>query len=113
MSSMFRNLGSALTFGAMETARAKEARERYIERYGRHEERYERYKEFTDGAFQKLEELWREAQRGREVIVEIGALSVDKKGNLQAGWYPLEAPTRANAAGGGDRSAVLGWWLSV
>ena len=108
MSSMFRNLGSALTFGAMETVRAKEARERYIERYGRHEERCERYRGFADGAFQQLEDLWREAQRGREVIVEIGALSVDDKGNLQAGWYPLETPPRAIAAEGGDRAAVLG-----
>ena len=47
MSSMFRNLGSAFTFGAVETTRAKEARERYIERYGRHEERCERYAEFA------------------------------------------------------------------
>ena len=108
MSSMFRNLGSAFTFGAVETTRAKEARERYIERYGRHEERCERYAEFADGAFQKLEELWRGAQKGREVIVEIEALSVDDKGNLQLGWYSLEAPTRANAAEGGDRAAILG-----
>ena len=39
MSSMFRNIGSAMTFGAMETARTKEVREGYLERYGRHEER--------------------------------------------------------------------------
>ena len=108
MSSMFRNLGSAITFGHMETAKAKEARERYIERFGRHEERHERYKELADDAFIKLEELWRQVQRGREAIVETGALSVDDAGNLQAGWYPVEESARANINVSGERTAFLG-----
>ena len=107
MSSMFRNLGSALTFGAIETAKAKQARENYIERYGRHEERFERYRELADETFQKLEDLWREAQRGRQVIVETGALLVDAEGNLQPGWYPVEASPRADVPGG-PKGALLG-----
>ena len=108
MSSMFRDLGSAITFGHMETAKAKEARERYIERFGRHEERHGRYKELADDAFIKLEELWRQVQRGREAIVETGALSVDDAGNLQAGWYPVEESARANINVSGDRTTFLG-----
>ena len=107
MSSMFRNLGSAMTFGAMETTKAKEARENYIERYGRHEEGFERYRELADEAFQKLEELWRGAQRGRQVIVETGALFADEDGNLQPGWYPEEASPPASVAGGGTTGASL------
>ena len=106
MSSMFRNLGSAMTFGAMETTKAKEARENYIERYGRHEEGFERYRELADEAFQKLEELWRGAQRGRQVIVETGALFADEDGNLQPGWYPEEASPLASVAGGRDNGSV-------
>ena len=113
MSSMFRNMGSALTFGAMETTKAKEARENYIERYGRHEERFERYKELADETFIRLEELWREAQRGRQVIVDTGALFVDDQGNLQPGWYTVEGPhaegsPRADAGGGGATGGFLG-----
>ena len=47
MSSRFRNIGSAMTFGAIETAKAKEARVGYLERYERHEERHEPYSEFV------------------------------------------------------------------
>ena len=113
MSSMFRNLGSALTFGAMETTKAKEAREHYIERYGRHEERFERYRELANETFKKLEELWREAQRGRQLIVDTGALFVDDQGNLQPGWYPVEdshpeASPRADTRGGGTTEGFLG-----
>ena len=108
MSSMFRNLGSALTFGAMETTRAREAREVYIERYGRHEGRHEAYTEFVTDANQKLEDLRKQAQRARETIIEVGALSVDEQGNLQVGWYPLEVSTRANTTDGGERGVILG-----
>ena len=113
MSSMFRNLGSALTFGAMETARAREARERYIDRYGRHEERHEDYTQFGAAANQTVEDLRKHAQTARETIIEVGALYVDDQGNLQGGWYPLEASTRAGATGAGDRGAILGGAATV
>ena len=108
MSSMFRNLGSALTLGGMETTRAKEARERYIERYGRHEQRHEAYIGFATETSRKLEDLRKEAQRARETVIEVGALAVGDDGNLQAGWYPLEASPHANAAGGAERGAIPG-----
>ena len=54
---MFRNIGSALTMGGVETAKAKEAREKYIERCGRHEETYGAYKEFVDETAGRLEDL--------------------------------------------------------
>ena len=113
MSSMFRNLGSALTFGTMETARAREARERYIDRYGRHEERHEAYTQFVAAANQTVEDLRKHAQTARETIIEVGALSVDDQGNLQGGWYPLEASTRASAPGAGGRGAILGGAATV
>ena len=108
MSSFFRNIGSALTFGAIETSRAKEARERYIERYGRHKERYEAYEEFVDTAIKRLEELRKQAQQAREVIIQVGALSIDDDGNVQVGWYPLEATTRSKGPDGGGKTAILG-----
>ena len=108
MSSLFRNIGSALTFGAIETSRTKEARETYIERYGRHVERHEAYEEFVNSAIKRLEELRKQAQQARETIIEIGALSIDNEGNIQAGWYPLRATTRADSPSGGERTAVLG-----
>ena len=108
MSSLFRNIGSALTFGAIETTRAKDAREKYIERYGRHEERHEAYKEFVNGTIERLEELRKHAQQARETIIEIGALKIDDTGNIQVGWYPLEVTTRASGPTGGERTAILG-----
>ncbi len=44
---MFRNIGSALTMGGAETAKAEEAREKYIERCSRHEEIYGASEEFV------------------------------------------------------------------
>ena len=108
MSSFFRNIGSALTFGTIETSKAKEAREKYIERYGRHEERHEAYKEFVNGTIERLEELRKHAQQARETIIEVGALKIDDEGNIQAGWYPLEAKTRSSSPNGGERTAILG-----
>ena len=108
MSSMFRNLGSALTMGAMETTRTKGAREDYIERYSRHEERQEAYKGFVNEASLSLEGLRKQAQIAREIMIDLGALAVDGEGNLQAGWYPVEGSARANTAEGGERGALLG-----
>ena len=108
MSSMFRNIGSAMTFGAMETARTKEVREGYLERYGRHEERHELYSGFVTRSAESLEELRRQARRARGTIIELGALSVDDEGNLQPGWFLLEASTRANRPGAGEQEAFLG-----
>ena len=108
MSSMFRNLGSAVTMGAMETTRAKGAREGYIERYSRHEERHEAYKEFVNEAGRSLEDLRKQAQKARESMIDLEAVAVDGEGNLQTGWYPLEGSTRANTAEGGERGALLG-----
>ena len=108
MSSMFRNLGSAVTMGAMETTRAKGAREGYIDRYSRHEERHEAYKEFVNEASRSLEDLRKQAQIARESMIDLEAVAVDGEGNLQTGWYPLEGSTRANTAEGGERGALLG-----
>ena len=108
MSSMFRNLGSAVTMGAMETTRAKGAREGYIERYSRHEERHEAYKKFVNEASRSLEDLREQAQIARESMIDLEAVAVDGEGNLQTGWYPLEGSTRANIAEGGERGALLG-----
>ena len=98
--SMFRNFGSALTMGGVETSKAKEARERYVARCERHEEAYKAYKGFADEAAQQLEGLWRQAQRGRELIIGTDALLVDDEGNLQGGWYPVQGsvPTRSGVA---------------
>ena len=106
--SMFRNIGSALTMGGLETTRSKEARESYIERCGRHEESYKSYKEFVDDSARRLEELWREAQRGRELVIETGALYADGEGNLQAGWYPLQESPRSSAGVAGEPNANSG-----
>ena len=108
MSSMFRNIGSAMTFGALETAKAKEAREAYIEWFGRHEERHQLYKDFVTQSAESLEELRKQAQRSRETIIDLGALSVDGQGNLQAGWFPLDASARASNPIAGEREAFLG-----
>ena len=108
MSSMFRNLGSALTFGVVETTRAKGAREGYTERYSQHEENYEAYKEFVNETSISLEDLRKQAQGARETIVELGALFVDDEGSLQAGWYPVEGSTRGETAEGGERAAHPG-----
>ena len=108
MSSMFRNIGSAMTFGAMETAKAKQAREGYIERYGRHEERHGAYREFGTDTGERLEQLRKQAQQARETIIELEALSVDDQGNLQPGWFPLETSNRASGPRAGEREALLG-----
>ena len=108
MSSFFRNIGSALTFGVIETSRAKETREKYIERCGCHEERHEAYKEFVNSTIERLEKLRKHAQQARETIIEVGALKIDDEGNIQAGWYPLEAKTRSSSPNGGERTAILG-----
>ena len=100
---MFRNIGSALTMGGVETAQAKEARGRYIGTCGRHEEAYQAYKEFVDEAAGRLEDLWREAQRARQVVIDTGALYVDAEGSLQLGWYPLQENVRT---GNGVDSAI-------
>ena len=93
-SGVFRNIVSAMTFRAMDTARTKEVREAYIERYGRHEERHEVYRDFVTQSAESLEELRKQAQGARETIIELGALSVDEEDNLQPGWFPLEAGSR-------------------
>ena len=102
---MFRNIGSALTMGGVETAKAKEAREKHIVICGRHEETYGAYKEFVDETAGRLEDLWREVQRARQVVIETGALYVDAEGGLQAGWYPLQENVRT---GTGADSAITG-----
>ena len=112
---MFRNIGSALTMGGVETAKAKEAREKYIERCGRHEETYGAYKGFVAQAARRLEELWREAQRARQVVIDTGALRVDTEGVLQVGWYPRQENVRTEADP--DITAVQGsraiTWVTV
>ena len=104
--SMFRNIGSAVTFGSMETTKAREAREQYIERCAKHEERWKKYKEIVDEAEQKLESLWRQAQRGRELVVETGSLFADEEGRLRAGWYPLQKDHSSNPSAGGESTAT-------
>ena len=97
--SMFRNLGSALTLGSIETAVVKKAREAYMDRYARHEERHEAYIKFVDDAAYNFEGLRKQTQSGRETIIETDALSVGDEGNLQLGWYYLEAAPQARAPG--------------
>ncbi len=112
---MFRNIGSALTMGGVETAKAKEAREKYIERCGRHEETYGAYKEFVAEAAGRLEDLWREAQQAQQVVIDTGALRVDADGVLQVGWYPRQENVRTEAdpditAAQGSRAIT---WVTV
>ena len=114
---MFRNIGSALTMGGVETARAKEAREKYIVICGRHEETYGAYKEFVDETAGRLEDLWREVQRARQVVIETGALYVDAEGGLQAGWYPLQENVRTGTGADSAITAAQGsratTWVTV
>ena len=114
---MFRNIGSALTMGGVETTKAKEARERYFETCGRHEETYGAYKEFVDEAAGRLEGLWREAQRARQVVIDTGALYVDAEDVLQVGWYPLQENVRSGTGADSAITAAQGsraiTWVSV
>ena len=105
---MFRNIGSALTMGGVETAKAKEAREKYIEACSRHEETYGAYKEFVDEAAGRLEDLWREAQRARRVVIDTGALRVDAEGVLQVGWYPQQENVRTGTGANSDIAVARG-----
>jgi hypothetical protein len=113
----FRNIGSALTMGGVETAKAKEAREKYIVICGRHEETYGAYKEFVDETAGRLEDLWREVQRARQVVIETGALYVDAEGGLQAGWYPLQENVRTGTGADSAITAAQGsratTWVTV
>ena len=109
--SMFRNLGSALTLGSIETAVVKRAREAYIDRCERHEERHAAYLKFVDDAAYSFESLRSQAQIGREAIIGTGALSPDDDGNLQLGWYHLEAspPPGGGVIEGGIGSPAATW----
>ena len=105
---MFRNIGSALTMGGVETARAKEAREKYIERCGRHEETYAAYREFVDEAAGRLEDLWRETQRARQMVIDTGALRVVAEGVLQVGWYSQQEDVRTGTGAGSGMAKAQG-----
>ena len=116
--SMFRNLGSALTLGTIETAGVKRARETYMDRYAGHEKSHGAYRKFVDDASQNFEGLRKEAQSGRETIIETGALSVNDEGDLQLGWYSLEASPPARDPGGtgvieGGIGAPAAAWASI
>ena len=107
--SMFRNLGSALTLGSIETAVVKRARETYMDRCARHEESHAAYMKFVDDAAYSFEGLRKQAQIGRETIIETGALSADDEGNLQLGWYHLEvSPPARDPGGGGEIEGGIG-----
>ena len=114
---MFGNIGSALTMGGVETVRAKEAREKYIERCGSHEETYGAYKEFVDEVAVGLEELWREAQRARQAVIDVGALRVDPEGVIQVGWYLQQENVGTGSGADPDITEVQGsrtiTWVTV
>ena len=114
---MFRNIGSALTMGGVETAKAKDSRENYFQQCSRHEETYRAYKQAVDDAAGRLEALWREAQQARQLAIDTGALHADPDGVLQLGWYspPEHVPTGESAdtaisAAQGTRSNT---WVTV
>lgn len=103
-----RDIGAALSFGAMETTKAKEARERYTARYERHEERHEKYENFVYEVHRELEKMMNRAKLGREAIIETGAISVDEGGNIQQGWLTLEAARKTGQQANGEVTAIAG-----
>lgn len=84
---IFRDFGAALSFGKMETTKAKDARERYEARCDGYSERLGRYKNFISTTLPKFQRLQAKAREGREAIIATGALEVDPQGKLQMGWY--------------------------
>ena len=103
-----RDIGATLSFGAMETTKAKEARERYTARYERHEERHGKYENFVYEVQRDLEKMMSHARLGREAINETGAISVDEGGNIQQGWLNLEAARKTAQTANGEVNAITG-----
>ena len=98
-----RNLGSALSFGSMETTKTKEAREQYADRHEQHENIHRNYEILVSTTNGRLSELISKAQEGRQAIINTRALSIDDNGNLQAGWYPIEIANTEAASQPGNQ----------
>lgn len=103
----FRDIGAAMSFGAMETTKAKDARERYETRCDRYSDRLGRYETFIRTALPKFQQLQSKASEGRETIIATGALVIDPQGRLQTGWYYAGMVDINSIRDGGGRAAAL------
>ena len=82
-----RNLGAALTMGAMATTKLKEAQEGHQSRLELHQSMVERFNalcESTMGKFAEMKESWNQA---KGTLLTLGAMNVSASGTLEYGWF--------------------------
>ena len=84
---MRRNLGAALTMGAMATTKLKEAQGRYQSRLDQHRSLAERFNALCETISSKFEEMNETWDQAKATLIELKAVSVSNSGTLQWGWF--------------------------
>ena len=82
-----RDIGSALSFGMVDSAKVKQAKANYERRYNQLKDRIARHSDFVSEANAKIRNLQSCTEAGYRTIIATGAIAVDQQGILRAGWY--------------------------
>ena len=82
-----RNLGAALTMGAMATTKLKEAQERYQTRLEHHQSMAAEFNSLCENVINNFEEMNGNWNQAKQTLINLGALNVSGSGTLEYGWF--------------------------
>ena len=82
-----RNLGAALTMGAMATTKLKEAQERYQSRLVQYRSLAEKFNALCETIISRFEEMNGTWDQAKTTLIKLKAINVSNSGTLQWGWF--------------------------
>ena len=82
-----RNLGAALTMGAMATTKLKEAQETYQSRLDQYRSMTEKVNALCETIISKCEEMNGTWDQAKTTLIKLKAINVSNSGTLQWGWF--------------------------
>ena len=95
-----RNLGAALTMGAMATTKLKEAQEGHQSRLELHQSIVERFNALCENTMSKLAEMKESWNQAKGTLLTLGAMNVSASGTLEYGWFKRTNPHEGQASEG-------------
>ena len=95
-----RNLGAALTMGAMATTKLKEAQEGHQSRLELHQSMVETFNALCENTMSKFAEMKENWNQAKGTLLKLGALNVSASGTLGYGWFKRTNPQDGQASEG-------------
>ena len=95
-----RNLGAALTMGAMATTKLKEAQEGYQSHLELHQSMVERFNAHCENTMSKCAEMKESWNQAKDALIKSGAMNISASGTLEYGWFKRTNPQEGKVSEG-------------